>query len=119
LYLHIGKNVVVPEEDVIGIFDLDNTTGSIISRRFLSNAEKNGCVISVSDELPKSFVVCNDVKITRGKSSFLPANAPHYAPLGRRQEKSEADIEMTIYLSQLSSQTLAKRSGAALGALNY
>ena len=80
MYLHIGQNVVVPEADVIGIFDLDNTTGSHITRRFLSDAEKAGRVKSVSDELPRSFVV------------------------------SDTGKEISIYLSQLSPQTLLKRS---------
>jgi len=80
MYLHLGQNVVVPETDVIGIFDLDNTTGSIITRKFLSDAERNGCVVNVSDELPRSFVV------------------------------SGKDKDITIYLSQLSPQTLNRRS---------
>jgi len=82
MYLHLGNNVVVPESAVIGVFDLDNTTGSHITRRFLGDAEKAGCVVSVTDELPKSFVVCAEGE------------------------------EMTVFLSQLSSQTLLKRSGA-------
>jgi hypothetical protein len=80
MYLHLGQNVVVPETSVIGIFDLDNTTGSHITRRYLSQSEKNGMVINISDDLPKSFVVCNE------------------------KDKTE------IFLSQLSSQTLLKRS---------
>ena len=80
MYLHLGQNVVVPEADVIGIFDLDNTTGSIITRRFLSDAEKAGRVINVSDELPRSFIISNTGK------------------------------ESTVYLSQLSPQTLLKRA---------
>jgi len=80
MYLQLGQSIVVPENDVIGIFDLDNTTASHITRRFLSEAEKSGRVISVSDELPNSFVVCDG---TGGQK---------------------------IYLSVLSSQTLLKRS---------
>jgi len=79
MYLHIGQNVVIPETDIIGVFDIDNTTGSQITRQFLSDAEKAGYLESISDELPRSFIVCgtkNDVK---------------------------------VYLSQLSSQTLLKR----------
>jgi len=82
MYIHLGQNVVVPEADVIGIFDLDNTTGSHITRKFLSDAEKAGSVINVSDELPRSFIVS-------GKSK-----------------------NVSIYLSQLSPQTLLKRSEA-------
>ena len=80
MYLHIGQNIVVPETDVIGIFDLDNTTGSHITRKYLSDAEKSGNVVNVSEDIPKSFVLC-------GKES-----------------------DYTIYLSQLTSQTLLKRS---------
>jgi hypothetical protein len=84
MYLHIGQNVIVPEADVIGIFDLDNTTGSHITRRFLAETEKAGRVNTVADDLPKSFVVCG------------------------------TDKKMTIYLSQLASATLLKRSGNML-----
>jgi hypothetical protein len=81
MYLHLGQNVVVPESEVIGIFDLDNSTSSHITRKFLSEAEKTGYVVNISDELPNSFVLCN-----------------------------EPGSNTKIYLSQLSSQTLQKRS---------
>jgi len=62
MYLHLGQNVVVPQEEIIGIFDMDNTTGSIITRRFLNNAENEGLIINVSDELPSSFIVSGGKK---------------------------------------------------------
>jgi len=116
MYLHLGQNVVVPEADVIGVFDLDNTTGSFITRKFLSDAEKAGCIISVSDELPRSFVVCGKESPRRGtlssgrtpKSSSLTASFSK----GATPEGSEGD-DMKVYLSQLSSQTLLKRSETA------
>jgi len=94
MYLHLGQSVVVPEASVIGVFDLDNTTGSHITRKFLGDAEKAGCVISVSDDLPKSFVVCSEESPRR-------ARPPHFS----KGEKAE----VKIYLSQLSSQTLRSR----------
>ena len=94
MYLHLGQDVIVSETEVIGIFDLDNTTGSHLTRRFLAEAEKAGRVISVSDELPNSFVVCDEVT-----STFEDQNI------------DESGIEVKIYLSQLSPQTLMKRSG--------
>jgi hypothetical protein len=77
----LGQSVTVPFRDVIGIFDLDNTTSSPITRNFLRGAEKKGQVENVSDELPKSFVICRS---------------------GDRKPK--------IYLSQLSSTTLRGRA---------
>lgn len=82
MYIHLGQDTVVRSRDVIGIFDLESTTISKHTRKFLEKAEKNGDVITVSYELPKSFAVCGEV----GKKS-------------------------KVYISQLSSSTLLKRSG--------
>ncbi len=59
MYLHLGQNVMVRRQDVIGIFDLDNTTWSFRTRRFLDRAEREGQVISVGEDLPRSFVLAN------------------------------------------------------------
>ena len=58
MYLHLGNNVSVPLDDIIGIFDLDNTSTSRTTRAFLSAAEEEGMVITVGEDLPKSIVVC-------------------------------------------------------------
>ena len=81
MFLHLGNDVVVRKSEIVGIFDLDNTSQSAWTRRYLSAAEKAGGVVNAAGlELPKSFVVC--------------ARA-------RRQ---------TVYLSQLNSSTLLRRS---------
>ena len=81
MYLHIGKNIVVAKEDIVGVFDLDNASQSHITRACLAAAEKRGQVINVSDDLPKSFVLC----VREGGAQVL-------------------------YLSQLASSTLLKRA---------
>ncbi len=58
MYLHIGQDTVVREQDIVGIFDMDNTTVSRTTREFLNRAEREGRVSYVNYELPKSFVVC-------------------------------------------------------------
>lgn len=80
MYLHLGQSVVVPFGDVIGLFDMDNTTSSHITRKFLQRAEKEGRVVDISGDLPKSFALCQ-----AGKGP------------------------PTVYLSQLSAATLLKR----------
>ena len=83
VYLHLGNDVVVKTEEIIGIFDLDNTTLSRHTRNYLTLREKKREVINVSYELPKTFIVCSN-------------------------KKSKKQI---IYISQISSQTLLKRIG--------
>ena len=81
MYIHLGQETVIKSSDVIGIFDLESTTISKNSRDFLARAEKKGEVFTVSYELPKSFIVCSEKK---------------------RNQK--------VYISQISSATLQKRS---------
>ena len=63
LYLNIGSNKSIRERDVIGIFDMDTSTVSSITRRYLSESEKRGDVESVTEEIPKSFILYSE----RGK----------------------------------------------------
>ena len=59
MYIHIGQETVIKKSEIVGIFDLDNTTVMAKTRDFLNKAEKKGQVITVSYELPKSFVICD------------------------------------------------------------
>ena len=58
MYLHLGSNVTVPSDDIVGIFDLDNCSSTRITLQFLRAAEEEGMVFPVGEELPKSVVVC-------------------------------------------------------------
>lgn len=60
MYLHLGKGKLVREEEIIGIFDLDITSQSHLTRKALAMAEKEGQVINAAEDLPKSFVLCCD-----------------------------------------------------------
>jgi len=103
MYLHLGQNVVVAKTDIIGIFDLDNTTSSHITRKYLSCAEKDGRIVNVSTEIPNSFVVvcCKE--------------NPKYRELKKYREEiinDESVNRSIVYISPLSSQTLLKRAGS-------
>ena len=57
-YLNLGKGMVVRDDEIVGIFDLDITSQSHLTRKYLAACEKAGEVETASDDLPKSFVVC-------------------------------------------------------------
>ncbi len=59
MFIHIGNDAVVRREDIIGVFDMDNTTVSRFSREFLANAQKTGRICDICDDLPKSYIVTN------------------------------------------------------------
>ncbi len=79
MFLHLGRDIAVSYQAIIGIFDLDNSTHSVHTRRLLARAEREGRVVTVSDELPKSAVVCRE------------------------------DGRAVVYISQISPQTLLRR----------
>lgn len=89
MYLHIGLNYMIKKRYIIGIFDIETTTGSMVTRSFLTKAQKGNRIISVTSELPRSFIVCLD---KGGKE--------------------------TVFLTSLSTLTLQKRNSSRETSVN-
>ncbi len=70
MYLHIGSGINIRERDIIGIFDVDRTTTSWITRKYLSEAQRRDLVSAASEEIPKSFVLYRDRKTGTHKIYF-------------------------------------------------
>ena len=83
-YLHLGKGTVVNTASIVGIFDLDITSQSHLTRQFLRRAEQAGQVVNAAEDIPKSFVVCRDGEESR------------------------------VYLSQMAAATLLKRAESGI-----
>ena len=79
-YLHLGKGTVVNTAGIVGIFDLDITSQSHLTRRFLREAEQRGQVVNAAEDIPKTFVL-----VREGET-------------------------MRVYLSQMAAATLLKRA---------
>ena len=56
--------MAVRDRNIIGIFDLDNTSTSRRTREFLAKAEKEGQVVPC-DQLPKSFILTSEYALPR------------------------------------------------------
>lgn len=79
-YIHLGKGNVINTGGIIGVFDLDITSQSHLTRAFLASAEKAGQVVNAAEDIPKSFIV------------------------------TEENGQRRVYLSQLAPATLLKRA---------
>ena len=79
MYLHLGRDVVVSSRSLVGVFDLDTTTVSRHTKQFLRKAEEDNAVVLVAEDIPKSFVVC------------------------------EENGERTVYITQIAASTIWKR----------
>jgi len=58
MFLFLGGDTTVRKDDVIGIFDIEECSVSRTTADFLNASQKRGDVVSVSDDMPKAFVVC-------------------------------------------------------------
>lgn len=90
VYIHLGNNISVNTDDIIGIFDIENTSTGKSTKDFLRYAGEIGKVITVSYEMPKSFIVCTD-----------------------------NDNKEIIYISQISVSALRKRAEQSRGIQNW
>lgn len=79
MLLHIGGDFVIDSNEIVGIFDLDNTTVTKRGAEFINTAYSSGQVVIVDDNLPKSFVI------------------------------ADKDEGVIIYITSLAVQTLNKR----------
>ena len=82
MYIHLGRDYVLNDRDIIGIFNLETTTISPRGREFLNYAQKDGAVVSLSDELPQSYVLADGAVVDTVYLSELSSTA-----LRRRAEK--------------------------------
>ncbi len=80
MFLHIGGEYLIQKEGILGIFDIENTTENKSTKEFLSHAQKQGKVVTVAEDLPRSFILYQHQK------------------------------ETTVFITQFSTSTLLKRS---------
>ena len=72
MYMHLGRDYLIHTDDIVGIFNLETTTVSPRGREFLNHVQKNGAVVTLSDDLPKSYVLSDAPVETVFLSSLSP-----------------------------------------------
>lgn len=89
MFLHLGNDAVIREDEIVAVYDMDNTTISRQSRDFLAHAQKSGMVVDICDDLPKSYIVTNSDGVTK------------------------------VYISSVSTRTIMKRAKSSRFADTY
>ncbi|MCD7811060.1 MAG: DUF370 domain-containing protein [Ruminococcus sp.] len=89
MYLHLGNDFSVNVRDIVGIFDIENTTVGKCTKRLLDRAEREHRCVYATMDMPKSFVIV----------------------MKKNVEK--------LYISQLSAATLKKRLNERISDIKY
>ncbi|MDR0930997.1 MAG: DUF370 domain-containing protein [Clostridiales bacterium] len=95
MYLYIGGDKTIRMQDVVAVIDIENTTTSKHTRKFLAAAEERGNITETTKEMPKSFVV---------ESPTVGLNATEHVDI------SNADADQKVYLCGVHTSTINQRS---------
>ena len=57
MYLHLGNGYVAKETEIIGIFDIENTSIGKYTKEFLEKEQKSGRIINTTYDMPKSYII--------------------------------------------------------------
>ena len=57
-YLQLEKGESIDKNEIIGIFDMETASLSTDTKNFFRRKEEEKGVVSLSNDLPKSFIVC-------------------------------------------------------------
>ena len=60
MFLFLGGEVTVRDEDVIGVFDIEECSVSRTTADFLNSCQKKTQIVNISENMPKSFIVTTD-----------------------------------------------------------
>ena len=60
MYVDIDTDSLVNGDDVVGIFDLDNTTVNKFTNEFLNKMRAEGKIEYLVSDIPKSFILMKD-----------------------------------------------------------
>ena len=93
MFIHLGNDRVIRADEIVAVFDMDNTTISKQSRNFLHHAQKVGEVIDICDDLPKSYIVTEN----EGKIRVYISSVSSKTILKRANRKRFADSESTEF----------------------
>ncbi len=59
MYLHLGQSFMLPDREILGIFDLDNASWAYKTREFLQRVEQEGRAIWLTEDLPRSIILAD------------------------------------------------------------
>lgn len=68
MFTHIGNDVNIRTDRIIGVFDIDTASYGKGTKLFLEKMQKSGRVLNISSELPRSVILvdnesANDVQL--------------------------------------------------------
>jgi hypothetical protein len=74
MYLHIGKNCVIRNTNIIGIFNLERIENTQEFQRLYENLKENNCITDISCNQKNSFILVKEGNKIKGYISNIGPN---------------------------------------------
>ncbi len=103
MFLHLGNDVYVNQKDIVAVCNLDTASVSKNTQIYLKKAEDAGIVETICSDIPKTFVIIRKKNNIRPKTNTTRLRT-------RGTLLSQVDSKDKVYLTNISSVTLLKRS---------
>ena len=84
MYVHIGKDIIIKEENILAIFDIKSLEKNFSLENICKNLKISDNIIDISDNNPKTLIITNEKNKTKGYISNISSTT-----LGKRSTKYE------------------------------
>ncbi len=78
MYLHIGKDIVLKNKDILYILDYDSLKENRVFNNFIEKVDKKN-IFDISENKPKSIIITKEDNTIKGYISNISSNT-----LGKR-----------------------------------
>jgi hypothetical protein len=89
MFLHIGKDVLIPMENIIAIVDVDSCLASEDAMNYIKNAEEKGQLCNTNNKKIRSYVITNT-----GKKDIIYTSSISSSTLYKRNEISNDIVSL-------------------------
>ena len=74
MYLHIGKDYIIKNKDIIGIFNINYIKNTKEYKKMYNDLDENNSLINVSQEKEKTFILTENKKNSIGYITNIGVN---------------------------------------------
>ena len=74
MYLHIGKDIVINDKDIISILNLNYVKNTKTYKKMYKNLEEKKAIINIADNKEKTFILTKEKSIEKAYISNISVN---------------------------------------------
>ena len=74
MYLHIGKDIVINDKEIISILNLNYVKNTKTYKKMYKNLEEKRAIINIADNKEKTFILTKEKSVEKAYISNISVN---------------------------------------------